>query len=368
MNQKVTRKKTTSSRSTTSKQAALPTFMDHIRELQSRLFAVGLCFVFAAAAAYPFFQQIVEIIVSPLGKDNKLIYLTPGGAFGFIIQVCMYAGIIGALPMIIFHLYRFLMPAVRLHTIRAALGYTVASILLAVCGVLFAYFVGLPAALKFLTGFELYQINPMLTIDSYFSFVMTYLLAGALIFQLPLIMMIIDSVTPLPPKKLMNFQRHMIVISFIVAAIITPTPDVMNQVLIASPMVATYQVGIVATAVGHRSARRRQQAEQSKKQARVVTQNDKMSLTPLVASAKPNSASAKQYPTQKAPVTSPAFASATRPQVKRIDGFGPRTNNVVSREIRQARGRVVVPHRVQSPHRTIDGFMRSRKETIATKA
>jgi sec-independent protein translocase protein TatC len=230
----------------------LPTFLDHVRELQSRLFIIGLAFVAACALAVPFFDKIVNILMAPLSPEQKLVYLTPGGAFNFILKVCIYVGIIGTLPVIIFHLYRFLMPVVRKLHLRTALKYTFISIILAAIGILFAYFISLPAALYFLTSFNLYHIEAMLTIDSYLSFVMAYLVAGAALFQLPLVMTIIDSVKPLRPKKLMSYQRYIIVGSFIIAAIITPTPDALNQTIIASPIIIMYQVGVAIVAWRHR--------------------------------------------------------------------------------------------------------------------
>jgi sec-independent protein translocase protein TatC len=156
----------------------------------------------------------------------------------------MYAGFIGALPVIMYQVYKFIMPMMPNANTRKILGFTAASFALAVCGVVFAYVVSLPASLYFLTNFNLHSINPMLTIDSYFSFVMTYLLAGAILFQLPILMLTLNSVRPLTPKKLMTYQRHMIVGSLIFAAVISPTPDVMNQLLLASPLVLMYQFGI----------------------------------------------------------------------------------------------------------------------------
>ncbi len=226
--------------------------MDHVRELQGRLFAVAITFVVFSAAAYPFFDKIVNLLVAPLGKDNELVYLTPGGAFSFIIKVCMYIGFIASLPVIIYHFYRFIMPVMKQVHIKRVLLYTVASFVLALTGIAFAYVVSLPAALYFLTGFDLYHINPMLTIDSYFAFIMTYMLAGALLFQIPLVMMIADAATPLPPKKLMGYQGHILIGSFIIAALISPTPDALNQALLASPMVVMYQIGIVLLWVRHR--------------------------------------------------------------------------------------------------------------------
>lgn len=234
----------------------MPTFMDHVRELMNRFFAVAIIFILFAAAAYPFFDQIANFLLTPLGKDHQLVYLTPGGAFTFIIQVCLYVGLVFALPAIIYNVYKFIMPAMKKTTARTAIIYTVVSLALAIGGMLFAYYISLPAALYFLTGFNLYNINPMLTIDSYFSFVMTYMIAGALLFQLPLLMLIINGATPLKPKKLMHYQDKIIIGSFIVAAIISPTPDALNQTLLAAPIVVMYQAGIIVVWLRNRKKNR----------------------------------------------------------------------------------------------------------------
>lgn len=232
-----------------------PTLRTHIRELQLRVVIVAAVFIAASCAAYPFFERIVEVLVAPLGQNSQLVYLTPGGAFGFMIQVCIAIGLLAAVPVAIYQIYRFLAPAVRPRGTMSALLFSFASVALAAVGVAFGYFVGLPAALHFLTGFEFYHVDPMLTIDSYFSFVMTYVTASALLFQLPLAMLVINSVTPLSPGGLMRHQDKMIIASFIFAAIISPTPDALNQTLLASPIVVMYQVGIMVIWLKNRRGR-----------------------------------------------------------------------------------------------------------------
>lgn len=222
-----------------------PVFMDHIRELQWRLAIVALAFLATGAVVYPFFDKIVALLLKPLGNNLSLVYLTPGGAFNFAVQVCIYAAMIGALPVALYHIYRFVMPAVEKTTLRGVLGYFLSSLLLAAVGVAFSYFLALPAAIQFLTSFDLKNISPMLTVESYLSFVMTYLLAGALLFQLPLFMTIINRIKPMTPRMLMSGQRHVILWSVVFAAVISPTPDAVNQLLLAAPMIVMYQVGIV---------------------------------------------------------------------------------------------------------------------------
>ena len=324
-------------------ESVLPTFLDHVHELQGRLFAILLAFLVVGGAAYPFFDKIVTLIVTPLGSSQQLVYLTPGGAFSFIIKVCLYVGVIGALPVIIYNLYRFLMPAVKKVHLRTVLAYTLASFVLAIAGVVFAYIVSLPAALHFLTNFELYHISPMLTIDSYFSFVMTYLLAGALLFQLPIVMLIINSATPLTPSKLMGAQKGIIVGSFIAAAIISPTPDALNQILLASPIIIMYQLGIVIVWLRNRSLRPKRQ------QHAILRRQDSI---PDVASAQ-----VTLLPQRTAEVT-------LGHTMRALDGFivqqryhsepgRPRTSLIVP--TRQVTGPPITPvaHR---PRQTIDGF------------
>jgi len=331
---------------------ALPTLLDHVRELQSRLFAIGIAFVLAACAALPYFDKIVNVLMAPLSPEQKLVYLTPGGAINFMLQVCMYVGIIGALPVVIFHLYRFLTPVVKRMHLRTALRYTVISILLATAGILFAYYVSLPASLYFLTNFNLYHIAPMLTIDSYLSFVMAYVVAGAALFQLPLIMTIIDTIRPQTPKKLMKQQRFIIVGSFIVAAILTPTPDALNQTIMASPIIVMYQIGIVIIAWKHRKRKAQQRTMTTQTQpqhTRVV--NSAMPLTPIpvpvaaMAVAKPQPPKPRLITDMRrtAPPTTPVVHVTHASSHTQID----QTLVHATRSIPQ-----LVP-----PRRSIDGFI-----------
>ena len=236
--------------------SSLLTLSQHLQELRNRLFWVAIFFVAASAAAYPYFQAIVDILVRPLG-DNKLYYMTPTGELSFIIKVCMYVGLVASLPALIYHLYCFIAPAIKTQGIRTILAYTISSIILAASGLIFAYFISLPAALHFLTGFTVSQISPMLTIDSYMSFVAAYMVAGALLFQVPLVMLIVNSVMSMPMGKLMTGQRYIVVGAFVAAAVISPTPDVVNQAMLAVPIVLMYQLGIVLVWIAQRPKKSR---------------------------------------------------------------------------------------------------------------
>ena len=337
------------------------TFMDHVKELQGRLFAVAVAFVLVAGAAYPFFDKIVNVLLAPLGENHELVYLTPGGAFGFIIQVCMYVGLVGALPVIVYHLYKFLMPAVKPVNARRVIGYTIASFGLAMLGIAFAYFISLPAALYFLTGFDLYHINPMLTIDSYFGFVMAYMIAGALLFQLPLVLMIIDSIKPQSPRGLMKYQQHIIVGSFVVAAIISPTPDALNQTLLAAPIIVMYQIGIVIIWFKHRRANKKTRVQE---EGELLTEYDLARLAGVEDLGRAQAVSAAVHDREDAISTA---SQAARPaSIMSIDGFVPTSRTGRSLPLAPPRDNLTrsIPSRpsgssghVPPATRSLDGFI-----------
>ena len=340
------------------------TLGDHLRELQGRLFSTVFVFIIMAAAAYPFFDKIAEWLMAPLREDQELVYLTPGGAFSFIIKVCVYVGLIGTLPMIIYHIYKFIMPAVQVVKLRTVLSFTIWSILLAVSGILFAYYVSLPAALYFLTGFELNHINPMLTIDAYFSFIMTYMLAGAMLFQVPLLMLIINSVTPKKPGQLMKAQRYIILGSFVIAAIISPTPDALNQTLLAAPLIVMYQVGIfLVWRVNARAAKRARKAMNAQEAHAASEVN-----SPVQAEEQPIpvpiiSDFARSTIEQPRPVRRPAVTPA-RPALpqRSIDVMGAARAMDIRGGARTHTGRAATPDRTRHlpPVRgTIDGMVRA---------
>lgn len=198
-------------------------------------------------------------LMAPLG-GQRLVYLTPIGGFSFIFKVSIYFGFGVILPVVIYHLYRFLEPIMDKRRKRSVTLYIFASTILAIAGGSFAYFASLPAALHFLTGFSIHNVSAMLTVDSYLTFVITYVLGAAALFQIPLILMIINTIKPIPPSKLLSSERFVILGAFIVAAIISPTPDITNQTILAVPIIVMYQFGVLAVWLQSRALRSKQPA------------------------------------------------------------------------------------------------------------
>lgn len=244
------------------------------------------------------------------------------------------------------------------------------SVVLAIAGILFAYFVSLPASLHFLTTFGSGDIQAIITANEYFNFVLAYVAGFAILFQVPLVIMFINRMTPLPPKKLLGGTRYIIVISFILAAVITPTPDPMNQAIMAGPIIALYIFSIVLVALQPKRFRQRKQEKMAAKRAWLEKQFEPIAkplnqpLQPTKAAALPATprpvarhAVSDLRPAPKPQITQ-AKPHAQRVQPRVISDFAPRPTTPrparpqpqVRREVMPAPSRPFVDITVRRPN------------------
>ena len=222
------------------------TFGEHLDELRLRLVWALLTLVLFCAVGYYFHNLLLAILEKPLGQ--RLYYTSPIGGFNAIIKISVLAGFVAAMPVLIYQLCQFIAPAFGMSAKKRPVKVFFSSFILAIAGVGFGYFVSLPASLHFLTHIGATGIQPLLIANDYLNFAFSYLLGFALLFQLPLIIGFINNRSgPIKPGQLMRFQRWVILISFILAAILTPTPDPVNQLIMAMPIIVLYQfsIGIV---------------------------------------------------------------------------------------------------------------------------
>lgn len=227
----------------------------HFAELKWRLLIVSAVLLTVSTLAYVFRDALLTVLTLPLG-ERELISLTPAGGFAFIFNVSIFTGAAVAFPFFIYHLYAFLAPVMKYKTRGTALKIVTVSTLLMTAGMVYAYFFAIPGALKFLYEFPgAYVDMSMLTADSYLMFVVKYMAGVGLAFQIPVIIIIIHWLRPLTMAGLLRSERWVIVGAFIAAAFITPTPDPLNQSIIALPIILVYQGGVIAVWVSLRRAR-----------------------------------------------------------------------------------------------------------------
>lgn len=241
------------------KPAKIP-FIEHLYELRKRLFYVALSVGIFSVAAYGVQQKIVALLLRP-AKGQQFIYTTPGGGLDFLFRVCVYTGIAFSIPVIVHQILRYLEPLIKKDATRFIRIGNIASIILALIGMAFGYFLGLPAALHFLLHqFTTSQIQALLSIQSYISFVTIYMLASAFLFQIPLILLLINRIKPLKPRKLLGYERWVIVSAVIIGGMVNPSPNIFDQMMLAGPMILTYQIGILLVWRANRRHRRPKRA------------------------------------------------------------------------------------------------------------
>jgi sec-independent protein translocase protein TatC len=228
-------------------------FEGHLRELYNRFAVVAIIFVLACIVGYVFREQLQTFLLQPL-NNQALVYTSPAGGLNFVIKICLLFGFLVSLPLLIYQVLAYIKPAHEVINQRLVITTFIASSLLAFCGVVFAYFIILPASLNFLEQFASDSIQSLITTDEYISFVLLYVCGLAAIFQLPLIMTLVGKIGGITAGKLLRLSGYMILVSFIFGAIITPTPDPINQGLIAGPTILLYFVGVTCVYLVNRSS------------------------------------------------------------------------------------------------------------------
>ena len=220
------------------------TFNDHLQELRFRLLACVLFIFIGFLIGVTAHDQIISVLLRPL--QQPLFYSSPSGGLDFILQTSFFFGTLFSLPVFVYHGIKFVEPAFSQKLPHSLWLTVLASFLLLLSGIAFAYFVSLPAALHFLTSFTSGEIRPLISTTEYFTFVSRYLFGFGVIFQLPLFLLVFNSLHKVSFIQLLHWERWVILLSFVIAAILTPTPDIANQMLMALPIIVLYQVCILA--------------------------------------------------------------------------------------------------------------------------
>lgn len=239
-------------------------FFDHLAELRTRLlwaigsiaagFVVGLYY---SRPAYSFLAQPMMEALRAQGLADRLISTSPLGPLRLYITTGLYLGIVIASPMVLYQLWLFVAPGLYRHERRAVVSFVFSGVFLFLAGTAFGYVVLLPFTLRFLTsmfvqgGFDAY-----ISITEYFDLVLVILLGLGLIFQLPILIFILSLFGIVTPRFLWdNFQYAVLVIA-VLAAIITPTTDVVTMSVFMAPMLGLYLLGIGVSAVVVRGKKR----------------------------------------------------------------------------------------------------------------
>jgi sec-independent protein translocase protein TatC len=248
---------------------AMPTmgFLDHLEELRRRLvYSIGAVAV-GFFACWGFREKIYAFMQKPIidalrlhGLSEKLVYLNPVDPFNLYLKIAALAGLFVTSPFVLYQLWMFISPGLYRNEKRYVMPFMASTIALFVAGGYFGYRIVYPRALDFLIGFGS-QFQPMITISEYTSLFLSIVLGMGLIFEMPILIFFLALMGIVSAGFMLKNFRYAILLIFIVAAIVTPTPDILSMCIFAAPMVALYGISIGIAWMVHPKQRRAREAK-----------------------------------------------------------------------------------------------------------
>lgn len=229
---------------------------DHLQELRVRIVRAVLAVALGFTAIIVFYKSVLDFLSKPLyrlckdgvvspggaGTCAELISLGPIDAFGARVSISVYGGLIIALPVVMWQLWRFIAPALHHNEKKYAVGFVLSSVGLFLLGSVIAYFT-LEPALKFLIDFG--QAQPTYQISKYISFVGLMAAAFGIGFQFPVLLVFLQLVNAVNHRQLIKWWRYALVSIVVLAAAITPSGDPVSLVALAVPMIFLYVVSVI---------------------------------------------------------------------------------------------------------------------------
>ncbi len=216
-------------------------FLEHLEELRWRMMRSLLWILLGMSLVLHFSGDLLSWLIRPVGK---VVFLTPTEPFLAYVKVAVLGGLGLSAPLLAFEAWGFFSPALHPRERRLVFLFIPTSVGLFFAGGWFCWKLLLPSALKFLLSFSSSTLIPMIAIGSYISFVGMFLVASGLFFQMPIVILFLVRVGILSPWMLLRQWRLAIIAILVLAAILTPTPDMANQLLLAVPMTILYFISV----------------------------------------------------------------------------------------------------------------------------
>ncbi len=219
--------------------------MDHLEELRNRIIISLVLIIVCSCLVYSIVPQIMNMITKPVGK---LYFMNPMEAFWVQVKLAFFIGLYCSLPFIFYQVWKFVELGLRQSEKRFILPLAISSFMLFSIGGSFCYFLVIPIAVKFLMSYGTPTLIPLISVSEYLGFVGSLVFAFGITFQLPLVLMFLASFGIVDQSRLRKFRGFAILGSFIIGGALTPTPDMINQTLLAVPLIILYEISILLIA------------------------------------------------------------------------------------------------------------------------
>src|SRR6478672_1000610 len=235
-------------------------FLDHLDELRRRIVNSCLAVAFGILATFYWIQPIFNFILAPtrraLPPGVKLIYTQPGEAFSLYITVALIAGVVVAAPFIMYQVWMFIAPGLYSNEKRMAYPFVFFTTVGFVAGAAFNHYVSFPFMMSFFASFNTPDLAFMPKLEDVFGLYTKMLLGMGVVFQMPTVVFFLAKMKLVSARFLIAQFKYAFLIIFVVAAVITPTGDMMTQTIFAAPMIGLYLLSIlIAWVVGPKRLR-----------------------------------------------------------------------------------------------------------------
>lgn len=221
------------------------TLVGHLDELRTRIIVSLVCLGIASALSFPLASHMLKILKLPAsGVIEKLVFFSPQEAFLIYMRISILCGLLISMPVILYQFWAFISPAIEEGLRRRATSFLLFCFISFIAGCFFAYFILLPPALRFLLSFAKDELEPVISATKYVSFVVSLIVGCGFVFQMPVLSLLLTKLGIITARFLRSKYKYALIIMFIAAAIITPTPDAFNMFLLAGPMILLYEISI----------------------------------------------------------------------------------------------------------------------------
>lgn len=239
-------------------------FFEHLAELRTRIVHSAAAIVLGTFIGFWIAKPILNFVARPMvtalrnaGLADKLVFTHPAGYLNQVITLALYLGIAIASPYVLYQIWLFVAPGLYKHERKAIVAFIAPTAGLFFLGLTFAYYVILPYLLRFLVTFQGNgPFTPLISIEEYFDLVLIVLLGVGVVFEMPMLILLLSIFGIVTPRFLWKNFRYAILIIAVIAAVITPTPDAMTMLIFMAPMIVLYLVGIGVSAFVVRRKRR----------------------------------------------------------------------------------------------------------------
>jgi sec-independent protein translocase protein TatC len=245
-------------------------FLDHLEELRRRIIYSLIAMAVGFFACWGYAEKIYDLMQRPIiaalhnhGLPEKLVYLDPTEPFNIYLKVAFLAGLFLTSPFVLYQVWAFISPGLYRNEKKYVVPFMVSTVSLFLAGGYFGYRLVYPQALNFLIGFGS-QFQPMITIEKYTDLFLVIIIGMGVIFEMPILVFFLSLMGIVTAGWMWRNLRYSILVIFIIAAILTPTTDIMNMCIFAAPMIGLYVLSIAIAWLVHPTQRRARREKQAK--------------------------------------------------------------------------------------------------------